>query len=226
MGKRRRFTVNLSESESLSDSKNDALCASFGLGEEETESEEVSVPEDGGSSSEDNLSIRKMVSKGKKKEVVSGLNQEGEEISVSFKQGKGKNVRAIKKQKQVEEEKARIAVGSLVGDAKGWVNCIQKFVKTSTGVRREDYFRTFGEACFFRPRYEIILDSFSEREFKFLEYINKPSNFDESYSKEVRYAFQIPLEYEIMAAKEGEKIWHRGGEGWIGIPLDHFRAGL
>lgn len=71
-----------------------------------------------------------------------------------------------------------------------------------------------------------VLDEFLQKELGGLEYINKPPNFDEDYLKEVRYAFQIPEKYKIRVVAEGERIWHRGGEGWVGIPLDHFRAGL
>lgn len=52
-----------------------------------------------------------------------------------------------------------------------------------------------------------------------LEYVNKSCNFDSDYLEEVRYAFQIPREYEIRAVVERE---HRCGDVWVGIPLDHF----
>lgn len=92
-------------------------------------------------------------------------------------------------------------------DAKGWLDCNIKFVKTPSNSRRDDYFQTYGEACYFHGIYSGgVPDKFLQKEFGGLEYIKKPLNFDDGYQKEVRYAFQIPKEYEIQVAAEGKMI--------------------
>lgn len=65
-------------------------------------------------------------------------------------------MRLVKKQKvegNAGRERERLAMGSLLGDSKGWVDSVHKFVKTPADVRRDDYFRTYGEACYLRPKY-------------------------------------------------------------------------
>lgn len=120
----------------------------------------------------------------------------------------------------------RIPVKSCLGTEKGWLDVNEKFVKTPPNTNREDYFRSYGMGCYFKPKFGTISDLALDQNLAGLEYINKSCNFDNDYLEEVRYAFQIPMEYEIRAAAEGEKIYHRGRDVWVGIPLDHFRAGL
>lgn len=120
----------------------------------------------------------------------------------------------------------RIPVKSCLGTEKGWLDVNKKFVRSPSNMNREDYFRSYGVGCYFRPTFGIIPDSTLNHNLEGLEYINKLCNFDSDYIEEVRYAFQIPMEYEIRAATEGEKIYHKGGDVWVGIPLDHFRARL
>ena len=119
-----------------------------------------------------------------------------------------------------------IPTRSCLGTAKGWLDTPEKFVMTPPDARRDDYFRTYGEACFHRSEGAVISDAVLSSQLKELEYINMPCSFKPENLEAVRQAFQIPEEYEVRMPREGEMVYHRGDDLWVGIPLEHFRAGL
>lgn len=93
-------------------------------------------------------------------------------------------------------------------------------------TRRENYFKMYGSSCSYRVKSDIMFDEGSKNKLGSLEYINKPCLFDEDMLHYVRYAFQIPSNIEIRMPEEGEKIYYRSKDLWVGTPLEHFRAGL
>lgn len=141
--------------------------------------------------------------------------------------GKGSLVGIAKdkgKKKIVKE--LRIPTRSCLGSEKGWLDTTDKFVNTPPDFDRKLYFKVYGRGCYHRAGEAKIPDDILKGELGRLEYINKRCTFDRDYLWAVRYAFQIPEEYEIKMPEEGEFIYHRGGDLWVGIPLEHFRAGL
>lgn len=119
-----------------------------------------------------------------------------------------------------------IPTRSCLGLGKGWLETLEKFINTPLDVCREDYFKTYGKECYHRPSNAIFLDANLREWLKGLEYINKKCKFNRNYAEMVRYSFQIPLEYEIRIPKDNDFIFFRGGDIWVGIPSEHFRAGL
>ncbi|KAL8120011.1 hypothetical protein AgCh_017226 [Apium graveolens] len=75
---------------------------------------------------------------------------------------------------------------------------------TPPDAKREDYFKTYGEACYYGKDSAKNPDKVLNDKLRDLEYIKNP-NFNEDWFSFVRYAFQIPEDYEIKKQKKGER---------------------
>lgn len=153
--------------------------------------------------------------------VKVGPPDKGERINFSK-----ESVGGIQKGKGFGPVGPRVPTKSCIGDASGWVDCSEKFVMTPSDAKREDYFRVYGPSCSYRMKSDVMSDKGLKDRLGSLEYISKPCLFDEDMLYHVRYAFQILADVEIRIPEEGEKIYCRSGDLWVGIPLEHFRAGL
>lgn len=71
----------------------------------------------------------------------------------------------------------------------------------------------------------VISNSFLDGVLGGFEYMTKPCDFDEAYTEVIRHSFQIPKEFKIHVPRKRKKI-SSSGDHWVGIPLEHFRAGL
>lgn len=120
----------------------------------------------------------------------------------------------------------KIPTRSCIGSETGWLETTEKFVNMPPGTDRSIYFKTYGRACYHKPGDARFSDDILKSHLGKLEYINKECTFDRAFLGAVRYAFQILENYEIRMPEDGEFIYCRGGDLWVGIPLEHFRAGL
>nr|XP_017238832.1 PREDICTED: uncharacterized protein LOC108211678 isoform X2 [Daucus carota subsp. sativus] len=171
--------------------------------------------------------ISEEVSSKNKRGVVSGKNVDRKDItggSVVKRVSKGKEV--VKHGQEGKKKKLRVPTKSCIGSAKGWLDIPEKFVMSPLDTRREDYFQVYGKECYREPGGAITSDAILSSQLRDLEYVNKPCEFRPEYLDVVKQAFQIPDDYEVRMPKEGEMIYHRGDDLWVGIPLEHFRAGL
>lgn len=220
-----RMRVRDVEDVSATDSENVWLSASSSVGDDSgadsSESGSISVgSEEEGDSSSDEAPISRLIHS---RSQVVGMKRKAEEVAVRKGKGKleGSETPVAKRSKAL-----RTPTRSCLGDASGWLDCTEKFVMSPPGFRREEYFKSYGEACFHEPEWVNVTDEILSGELGELEHINRPCNLDPSYFSVVRAAFQIPSTYEVRMPEEGERIYHRGGDMWVGIPLEHFRAGL
>lgn len=226
---------------SVTDSENELLSASYGVGDEsdgdESESGSISIDKgsDGGDgdSSCDEATISELIRSraqtvGLKRKVEEGVVGKGKEIAGKVgKVSKGKEiVEGVEPLGTKKLKTLRIPTFSCLGSASGWLECVEKFVLRPVAFQREEYFRVYGTACSYKSPGGEVSDVLLSEDLGKLEHINRPCNFDPIYLPYVKAAFQIPSDYEVRMPESGEMIYHRGGDMWVGIPLEHLRAGL
>ncbi|KAL1819648.1 hypothetical protein ACET3Z_014517 [Daucus carota] len=171
--------------------------------------------------------VSKEVGLSRKEKAVSGKKVEGKGVMGGSASGRKVQKREVVEPRQEgKKKKLRVPTRSCIGSAKGWLDIPEKFVMSPPDTRREDYFKTYGEECSREPGGARISDALLSNQLGELEYINKPCEFRSEYLDVVKQAFQIPDEYEVRMPREGEMVYHRGDDLWVGIPLEHFRAGL
>lgn len=119
-------------------------------------------------------------------------------------------------------------VTSLLNEDGSWADSPRFQVPEVAHMDREDLFRSYH--TYYRA-HDVAPPSFDEAaltaQFRGYESLQYPSSFNvaENATK-VTTAFQIGGEYEWRVPSEHERLYSRPDDGWVAIPLSHFKAGL
>ena len=145
------------------DSENQLLFASSNVGEgsdgesSETESSEGGS-ESGGESSSENVPINELSCR--RAHVVGSKQKVGE---MSVKKGKQK-VAEVEIPGRKKAKVLKVSVHSRLGDASGWLDCAEKFVLSPAVFRGDEYFKSYGVACYYEPKWNVVAYDFLSEE--------------------------------------------------------------
>lgn len=120
------------------------------------------------------------------------------------------------------------SVVSLLNEDGSWADSPRFQVPEVAHMDKEDLFRSYHV---YYEEHDVEPPSFDDAELskRFDQYdsLQHPSSFNmNEHGDKVSTAFQIGGEYEWRMPRDDERLYSRPADGWIAIPLSHFKAGL